>query len=77
MVIKIPAFETLGKVNRYTKSSSKHRPGLHSRYTDSLRAEQSGVRIADGGGRFSAPAQTGPGAHPASYKMGTGSLSRG
>jgi len=27
--------------------------------------------------RFSAPVQTGPGAHPASYTMGTGSLSLG
>jgi hypothetical protein len=27
--------------------------------------------------RFSASVQTGPGAHPASYTMGTGSLSRG
>jgi len=27
--------------------------------------------------RFSAPVQTGPGAHPTSYTMGTGSLSRG
>jgi hypothetical protein len=27
--------------------------------------------------RFSAPVQTGPGAHPASYTMGTGSLSGG
>jgi len=27
--------------------------------------------------RLSAPLQTGPGAHPASYTMGTGSLSRG
>jgi len=26
------------------------------------------------GKRFSAPAQTDPGAHPASYKMGTGSF---
>jgi TATA-binding protein-associated factor Taf7 len=26
------------------------------------------------GARFSAPVQTGPGAHPASYTMGTGSL---
>ena len=26
------------------------------------------------GTRFSAPTQTGPGAHPASYKMGTGSF---
>ena len=29
------------------------------------------------GARFSAPVQTGPGSHPASYTMGTGSLSRG
>jgi len=29
------------------------------------------------GARFSAPVQTGPGAHPASYTMGTGSLSQG
>jgi len=29
------------------------------------------------GARFSAPVQTSPGAHPASYTMGTGSLSRG
>jgi len=29
------------------------------------------------GARFSALVQTGPGAHPASYTMGTGSLSRG
>ena len=30
-----------------------------------------------GGGEFSAPVQTGPGAHPASCTMGTVSLSRG
>jgi hypothetical protein len=29
------------------------------------------------GARFFAAVQTGPGAHPAPYKMGTGSLSRG
>jgi len=29
------------------------------------------------GARFSAPVQPGHGAHPASYTMGTGSLSRG
>jgi len=28
------------------------------------------------GTTFSAPIQSGPGAHPASYTMGTGSLSR-
>jgi len=30
-----------------------------------------------GGAKFSAPVQTGPGAHTASYTMGTGSISRG
>jgi hypothetical protein len=30
--------------------------------------------ITAGGVRFSAPVQTGPGAHPASYTMGTGSF---
>jgi hypothetical protein len=36
----------------------------------------SGDRIPVGA-RFSAPVQTGPGAHPASCTMGTGSFSRG
>jgi len=30
------------------------------------------IRYPGGGGRFSAPVQTGPGAHPASYTVGTG-----
>jgi hypothetical protein len=37
---------------------------------DSLRPERSGDRIPVGA-RISAPVQTGPGAHPASYIMGT------
>jgi hypothetical protein len=44
--------------------------------SDSLRAELSRGRIPVGA-RLSAPVQTDPGVHPASYKMGTGSLSRG
>ena len=35
--------------------------------SNSIRAGQSGDRI-----KFSAPVQTGPGAHPASYTVGTG-----
>ena len=48
-------------------------PGLLSRYSDLLRAGQSGHRIAVEA-RFSAPVQTGLGAHLAYYTMGTGSF---
>ena len=48
-------------------------PRYLSRYSDSLRAGRSGYRISMGA-RFSAPVQTGHGAHPASYAMGTGSF---
>jgi hypothetical protein len=43
------------------------------RDSDSLRAGRSADRILVQA-RFSAPVQTGPGAHPASYKTGTGSF---
>jgi hypothetical protein len=51
-------------------------PGWLSRYSDSLPAEQSGDRMPVGA-KFSALVQTDPRAHPASCKMGTGSLSGG
>ena len=49
-------------------------PRQLSRYSDSLRTGRSGDRIPVGA-RFSAPVQTGPGAHPAYYTMVTGSFS--
>jgi hypothetical protein len=42
-------------------------------YSDPLRAGRSGDRIPVDA-RFSTPVQTGPGAHPASCAMGTGSF---
>jgi len=49
-------------------------PKLLGPYSDSLQAGWSGDRIPEET-RFSAFVQTGPGAHPAPRKMGTGSLS--
>ena len=48
--------------------------GWHSRYSDWLRTGRSADQILAGGVRFSPPVQTGPGAHPASCTMGTGSF---
>jgi hypothetical protein len=54
-----------------TEMSSE--PGWLNQYSASLRAGRSGDRIPVGA-RFSGPVQTGSGAHPASYTMGTGSF---
>jgi hypothetical protein len=50
--------------------------GERSRYSYWLHTERSGDRIPVGS-RFSALVQTGPGAHTASYMMGTGSFPGG
>jgi hypothetical protein len=61
---------------------------LHKFLSFDIRGRDSSVSIVTGyepdgpgietrwGARFSAPVQTGPGAHPASYTMGTGSFPR-
>jgi hypothetical protein len=46
---------------------------IAGRYSDSLRVGRSGDRIPVGA-KFTVPIQTGPGAHPASYAMGTDSF---
>jgi len=56
---------------KLVQSTSPGGPGKFSRYSNSLWAGRSGDRMLVGA-RFSAPVQTGPGAHPASYTMGTG-----
>ena len=50
--------KNVGKYVKKVKSSYQKCPGIESRW----------------GAKFSAPVQTGPGAHPASCKMGTGSF---
>ena len=51
----------------------KHNIKILDRYSDWLRSGRCGDRIPVGA-RFSAPVQTGPGAYPVSYTMGTGSF---
>jgi len=52
--------------------------GRYSVVGTEARYELRGPKIESRWGvRFSAPVQTGPGAHPASCTMGTGSLFRG
>ena len=59
-------------VQRYIAAWARQR----SRYSDWLLAGRSGDRIPVGA-RFSKPVQTGSGAHPPSWTMGTGSFPGG
>ena len=53
--------------------SIEYAPGQLSQYSDWLPAGRFGDRVQIKA-RFSAPVQTGPGPHPTSYTMGTGSF---
>jgi hypothetical protein len=64
---------TAANVNYFMQYVTTEGSGLRSRYSDSLRFGRSGDRIQVGA-RFSAPVQTGPGVHPASYTRGTGAV---
>ena len=57
----------MDKIQIFKTEGLRHR----SRYSKSLQVGLSGDRISVKA-RFSTPLYTGPGAHPASYKMGTG-----
>jgi len=57
----------------YRMSMKSCGSGQLRRYSDSLRAGRSGDRISVAA-RFSAPVQTGPGAQPHFYTVGTGSF---
>jgi hypothetical protein len=64
-----PCLQSLLRINTASNTRSSYTQATCFK----LQAGRSGDRIPVGT-RFSAPVQTGPGAHPASYTMGTGSF---
>jgi hypothetical protein len=78
--IALVARRTQGHAQTYVEIRKPLDPtgvsGWLSRYSDTLRAERSVDRIPVGA-RFLAPVLIDLGAHPASYRMGTGSLPGG
>ena len=58
-------------IRHFSRETAAHL--FRTPYSDTPRAGQSGYRISVAA-RLSAPVQTGPGAHPVFYTVGTGSF---
>jgi hypothetical protein len=73
LFIKISMNVIIPYLSRYTVRLPEQTLMKYSRYSDLLRVERSGDRVPVGE-RFSTPIEAGPGVHPGSYTMGTGSF---
>jgi hypothetical protein len=72
-IVPFPAGLDIFIVSKFSRLPSETMAGSRIRYSDWLWVGRSGDRIPVAA-RFSAPVQTGPGAHPASCKMSTESV---
>jgi len=64
---------TCGREEKYTQYTGESGPGSVVGIATGYELDGPGIE-SRWGARFSAPVQTGPGSHPASYTMGTGSF---
>jgi hypothetical protein len=70
------SFSVTSPSNKYLARSTRvfWEPGISVGIATGYGLDGPGIESRWGGARFSAPVQTGPGAHPASCTMGTGSF---